>query len=108
MPILALAQPDHGVVVHLECDSARTLGKVHVQATQERAIVTFDYGKPTEKQDHSIFNLPFIFGTHSVWLFAGDNINFSLTQTAFRGLYDGNIKFSFVSNPLSCNLLETK
>ena len=105
MPILAMAQPDYGVVVHLECSAARVIGKVHVQATQERAIVTFDYGQ-ADKLEHSTFDLEFIFGTRSIWLFARDNISFSLSQTAFSGLYDGNIKFSFVSNPLSCDLVE--
>ena len=107
MPILALAQPDHGIVVHLECSAARTIGKIHAKLTDEEAIVVFDYGQ-TDKDQFSTFTLPFIFGTTSVWLYAEDNISFILTQTPFRDLYDGNMKFSFVSNPLSCNLLETK
>ena len=107
MPILALAQPDYGVVVHLECSAARTIGKIHAKLTDEEAIVVFDYGQ-TDKDQFSTFTIPFIFGTGSVWLYAGDNMSLTLTQTPFRDLFDGNIKFSFISNPLSCNLLETK
>ena len=107
MPVLALAQPDHGLVVHLECSSAKTLGKIHAKLTDEEAIVVFDYGQ-ADKDQFSSFTLPFLMATDSVWLYAGDNISLTLTRTAFRDLYDGNMKFSFVSNPLSCDLLETK
>ena len=106
-PSLVFAQPLFEHVIYLNCSSARLLGEMFVEMSEENASarVAFTYGS-SNTDEWSIFKLPLYIGTGSTWLYSSPVASLSVHETSFKGLYETTWKAAGRTHPLSCELIE--